>query len=153
MIKTTAGLSKLVKLGTDNDEYADINLSNFTILLVDDDTNARNLLRQMLISFGVTDIYDSASGYEALTFLENSYDMVDIILCDWVMPGMDGCDLLRRIRAIDTELPFLMVTGLNDVESVTAARDAGVTSYITKPIDMAKLKTAVFKVAKKLQAA
>lgn len=115
-------------------------LSSLCVLLVEDDKETRLMMRKILSSFGIKQIYETTSAYEAIAFLEKSYDIVDVILSDWVMPGMDGADLLKRIRSIDADIPFLMITGLNDRDSVTKASANGVTAYLTKPIQPATLE-------------
>lgn len=131
----------------------EVKLNNITILLVEDDKDARTLLRHMLNRLGITEIYDAQSGRDAQMFLETSYEMVDMVLCDWVIPGINGFDLLKRIRSIDPELPFIMVTGLNDVESINSAKEAGVSGYIAKPINFDKLKKIIVEVAQEIQSA
>ncbi len=66
--------------------------------------------------------------------------MVDLVLCDWNMPGMSGLDFLRQVRSVGLEIPFLMVTGRADKESVIEAKDAGVSAYIAKPFSQTQLE-------------
>ena len=122
-------------------------LSHLRILIVEDNKDARFLLHKMLTNMGVCDVYEAQSGYEAVTFLEESYELIDAILCDWVLPGMDGADLLARVRSVDADMPFVMVTGLNDRQSVEEAAKAGVSAYVTKPInpDILEAKLRIIK--------
>jgi two-component system chemotaxis response regulator CheY len=66
--------------------------------------------------------------------------MIDLVLCDWNMPGRSGLELLQQVRSVGLEVPFVMVTGRADKESVIAAKDAGVTAYISKPFSAAQLE-------------
>lgn len=65
--------------------------------------------------------------------------MIDVVLCDWKMPKMNGIDLLRQIRSADPDMPFVMVTGQADEGSVVAAKNLGVTSYLVKPFSSDQL--------------
>ena len=72
----------------------------------------------------------------------NAFDgenFVDIILCDWNMPRVSGMDLLKQVRSCDPEIPFMMITGMADVDAVTEARSFGVTAYIKKPFSQEAL--------------
>ncbi|MBG78291.1 MAG: hypothetical protein CL570_04590 [Alphaproteobacteria bacterium] len=121
------------------------------VLIVDDDADARGLIKSHLGSFGVFQIQEAANGYKAVEFLEHAYETIDVILCDWVMPGMDGADLLRKIRSIDPDMPFIMITGLNDEDSVIQAREAGVSAYVAKPINPAKFAAKLRLIGTKIQ--
>lgn len=104
------------------------------ILVVDDDLLTRKTLQKVLESTGST-VTTASSGEEAITlFSKNTPNMV---LLDVMMPGINGyitCVELRRICSIK-HLPIIMLTGLNDVESVDEAFQAGATDFITKPIN------------------
>jgi two-component system chemotaxis response regulator CheY len=70
---------------------------------------------------------------EAMVFTDNAMDMIDVVICDWNMPKLSGIDLLRQMRSVYPDVPFLMITGRSDVESVSMAKASGVTAYIRKP--------------------
>ena len=97
------------------------------ILAVDDSHQMRRLLQSMLAQIGIGQAFVAKDGTEALRFLGECEDMIDVILCDWKMPRMSGIDLLRQVRTVDPEIPFVMVTGLSDEESVMVAKGLGVT--------------------------
>ena len=104
------------------------------IMVVDDDHAVRLLARETLEHSGFA-VRDAGSGEEALLAFEESSP--DIVLLDVVMPGIDGfsvCSAIRRTAAgLDT--PVLMMTGLDDLESINCAYEAGATDFITKPIN------------------
>jgi diguanylate cyclase (GGDEF)-like protein len=103
-------------------------------MVVDDDQAIRLLARETLEHTGFT-VYEAETGEQALEAFEKICP--DIMLLDVVMPGIDGfsvCDAIRR-TAIGRDLPVLMMTGLDDLESVESAYQAGVTDFITKPIN------------------
>lgn len=115
-------------------------LSDIRILIVEDQSDARAMMRGMLGEMGVTQIFESSDGREALKFLDAAFDFIDLIVCDWNMPGMTGIELLRQLRSVDPDMPFLMVTARSDMDSVVAAKTAHVTGYIRKPFSPAQLE-------------
>lgn len=126
-------------------------LSDMKILLVEDQSEARAMLRNMLVELGITQIFEASDGREALTFLDSAFDFIDLLVCDWNMPGLTGVELLRQLRTVDPTMPFLMVTGRSDMDSVVEAKSAGVTAYIRKPFSTkeleAKLRVILHKMA------
>lgn len=117
-----------------------IRMSELKILLVEDQNEARAMLRNMLTELGITQIFESQNGREALGFIDSAFDFVDLIICDWNMPKMNGVELLRQLRTVDASIPFLMVTGRSDLESVVEAKSSGVTGYISKPFSPVQLE-------------
>ena len=115
-------------------------LEDTKVLLVEDQHESRALLRNMLIELGITQIFDAPDGRQALDFLDNAFDFIDIIICDWNMPHMTGVELLRQLRTVDPDMPFLMVTGRADMDSVVEAKSSGVTGYIRKPFSTTQLE-------------
>lgn len=124
-------------------------LEDMRVLVVDDQSEARTMLKDMLSDMGVTQIFESTDGREALKFIDAAFDFVDIIVCDWNMPSLTGVELLRQIRTVYPSLPFLMVTGRNDIDSVVEAKSSGVTAYISKPFSSAQLEAKMRIVLKK----
>ncbi|MCC6597629.1 MAG: response regulator [Alphaproteobacteria bacterium] len=116
-------------------------LKELKVLLVDDQVESRVMLRNMLWEMEVTQIFESPNGREALKFLDSAFDFVNLVICDWNMPEMSGVELLRQLRTVDSTLPFLMVTGRSDMESVVEAKSSGVTGYIKKPFSIKELET------------
>lgn len=110
-------------------------------LVIDDNAHMRRILRTLLHSFGARDLYeaeDGASGIEAFNHFNP-----DIVLLDWAMPIFDGLELTRMIRQAGTTttpyVPIIMLTGHTEWRRVTAARDAGVTELMTKPVSAKSL--------------
>lgn len=115
-------------------------LTDLKVLLVEDQMEARAMLRNMLMELGVTQIFESGNGREALTFLDSAFDFIDLVICDWNMPSMTGVEVLRQLRTVDPDMPFLMITGRGDLDSVVEAKSSGVTGYIRKPFSPAQLE-------------
>ena len=126
-------------------------ISDLKVLLVEDQAEARAMMRNMMMELGITQIFEAADGKEALAFLDSAFDFIDVVVCDWNMPSMTGVELLRQLRSVDPDMPFLMVTGRTDMESVVEAKSSGVTAYIRKPFSPkqleAKLRIILYKMA------
>lgn len=103
------------------------------VLLVDDSSTMRAIQKRCLNILGVTDaeLVEAADGLEALAqFQRQSYDL---ILCDIYMPGVDGLEVLREVRKVNADLPFLMITTESDVRVMDEARRLGANDYLIKP--------------------
>ncbi len=108
-------------------------MSDLVVLAVEDQPEAMRLLKSMLMDLGVKQIFTAQDGKEAIVFLDDCEEMINVIICDWNLPHVTGLELLRQIRAADPDIPFLMVTGASDRESVMVAKENGVTGYLAKP--------------------
>lgn len=115
-------------------------IKSLKVLVVDDQIEIRTMLRGMLSELGITQIFEATDGKEAMVFTDNAMDMIDVVICDWNMPKLSGIDLLRQMRSVYPDVPFLMITGRSDVESVSMAKASGVTAYIRKPFSPAHLE-------------
>lgn len=115
-------------------------LEKLKVLIVEDQMEARSMLRAMLGSMGITQVFEAKDGRKALSFMDDAMDMIDMIICDWNMPEMDGVELLRQLRSVDTTTPFLMITGRCDKDSVAEAINGGVSGYIRKPFSPDQLE-------------
>lgn len=127
-------------------------VQDLKILLVEDQGEARAMIRNMLSEFGITQIFEAPDGREALKFIDNAFDFIDLVICDWNMPAMSGVELLRQVRTVFPDMPFLMVTGRSDLESVVEAKSSGVTGYIRKPFSAAQLEAKIRIVMQKMAA-
>jgi len=109
------------------------------ILIVDDDTRNRKLLEAFLITDGYA-VRSCGSGAEALRAAAERRPTA--ILLDAMMPGMDGFETVRRLRAqAETRaIPVLMVTALDDAASRQRLAGAGIHDILTKPVDRWQLK-------------
>ena len=108
------------------------------VLVADDDAFMRLLLAETLEAAGFQ-VVQAADGVEALAAFQEHRP--DIVLLDVVMPRSNGYDVCRQVRASPAgiALPVLMMTGLDDVESIHAAYDVGATDFITKPVNCSLL--------------
>ena len=103
------------------------------ILVVDDFSAMRRILKNVLSQIGLTNIIEADDGTTALDVLKEN--KVDLIVSDWTMPKMSGLDLLKTVRSNkDTKnTPFLMVTASSQRDDLLKAIQAGVSNYIVKP--------------------
>jgi diguanylate cyclase (GGDEF)-like protein len=105
-----------------------------TALIVDDDHVMRLLEQETLGQFDF-DVREAADGEEALQRLDEF--VPDLVLLDVDMPGMDGFEVCRHIRKRwdMTDMPLIMVTGMDDLESINEAYESGANDFISKPIN------------------
>jgi len=115
-------------------------LSHLKVLVVEDQSEVRSMLRNMLMEMGISQIFESSDGREALSFIDSAFEFINVIICDWNMPRMNGVEFLRQLRTVDQDVAFLMVTGRHDLESVVEAKASGVTGYISKPFSPQQLE-------------
>ena len=111
------------------------------IFLVDDDDGSRDAMKRTLERVGYT-LCAFPSAEEALERLREG-DSVDAIVSDVRMPGMDGYEFLRTVRAEYPKLPFLLVTAYADVENAVSALQEGADDYMIKPVKMQELRQRV----------
>jgi DNA-binding response OmpR family regulator/DNA-binding CsgD family transcriptional regulator len=115
---------------------------NTTILIVDDDPDARAMLREAVTRGGLL-ARVAADGGEALALLEGFTP--DLILLDAMMPGLDGFETCRRIKAREdtAHIPVIFMTGLSETEHVVQGLAAGGVDYVTKPLVLDELMARV----------
>lgn len=123
-------------------------MSKARILAVDDQRYFRELTEGILDDAGY-DVHTAASGEEALHILEHGD--FDIILTDLVMPGIDGSELIRRIKERRPNQDIVMVTGVVDVKIAVDAMKQGAIDYILKPFDRSALLDSIEKILKQRQ--
>lgn len=113
-------------------------LQDLRILVVDDSQDTIEMLRHLFEMDGAV-VATASSGKEALKIIEQNE--FDVMLSDISMPGMDGFELLRLLRALPggVDLPVLALTGFGRAEDVKRAEAEGFFSHVTKPIDLAQL--------------
>lgn len=123
------------------------------ILVVDDFSTMRRIIKNLLRDLGLNNTQEADDGLTALPMLKAG--RFDFLITDWNMPGMQGIDLLRAVRADDQlkALPVLMVTAEQKREQIVAAAEAGVNGYIIKPFTATTLKEKIDKIFERVAAA
>ncbi len=107
--------------------------TNMRVLVVDDFSTMRKIIKNILRQLGFTNIVEADDGSTAWEVLNK--DNIDFIVSDWNMPTMSGIELLRKVRGSEeyADIPFLMVTAEAQQENIIEAVQAKVSNYIVKP--------------------
>ncbi len=119
-----------------------------TILVVDDSPEIQRYLRTLL-ELDSYRVILADNGYEALELLRHA-PLAEVVLLDVQMPGMDGLEVLRRIRKYYPKVKVIMCSGLNDSEKICQALSLGAYAYLLKPIQHLYLSAAVERCLKKV---
>ena len=119
---------------------------SMNILIVDDFSTMRRILRNILRQLGFTNIVEADDGTTALEVLKKQ--KIDLIVSDWNMPKMTGLELLKTVRASSEhkDIPFLMVTAEAQKKNVIDAVQAGVSNYIVKPFTAEQISEKLEKI-------
>jgi len=107
------------------------------ILLVDDEASVIDFLQQEL-TFEDYEVVTASDGQQAYDLYTAQKASLDLVILDWMLPKLDGLEVLRRIRKHDT-LPVIMMTARDYVGDKVAGLDGGADDYITKPFDTEEL--------------
>jgi two-component system, chemotaxis family, chemotaxis protein CheY len=120
------------------------------ILIVDDFSTMRRIIKNLLRDLGFTNTDEADDGNTALPMLQGS--KFDFLITDWNMPGMTGIELLKAVRSNDklNTLPVLMVTAEAKREQIVEAAQAGVNGYVVKPFTAAALKDKIDKIFERI---
>jgi two-component system chemotaxis response regulator CheY len=123
---------------------------NMKVLVVDDFSTMRRIVKNLLRDLGFTNIQEADDGSTALPMLQGGD--FDFVVTDWNMPGMQGIDLLKAIRADSSlaHIPVLLITAEAKKEQIIMAAQAGVNGYIVKPFTAGTLKTKLDKIFERL---
>ena len=124
---------------------------NMKILVVDDFSTMRRIVKNLLRDLGFTNIVDADDGKTALPKLQAGG--IDFLVTDWNMPGMTGIDLLKAVRSDPKleDLPVLMVTAEAKREQIILAAQAGVNGYVIKPFTAATLQEKIDKIFERIE--
>jgi len=117
---------------------------NIRILVVEDNEKIRKLLCNILSNVGYSNITEADNGVSAWEKLKS--EAYDLVLTDWMMPKMDGLELLKKTRTSDESfknVPVMMITASDSTENIVEAAQWKVNGYIVKPFSV---KTVVQKI-------
>ena len=113
---------------------------NIQVLLVDDEITILEAFVDILEDEGYT-MFSAESGQKALEIL--NANSIDIVVSDIKMPGMDGLELLSKIRELDDEIPVIMATAYASIENTVEAMRLGASNYLIKPIQVELLRAVL----------
>lgn len=112
----------------------------YKILLVDDEINSLKVLSAALTNKNIQ-VETAASGEEAYEMFKN--ERYDLVISDYKMPGMNGEELLEKVKTITTEIPFILLTAFGSIELAVNAMRKGAYTYLTKPVNLDLMETIV----------
>lgn len=130
-------------------------LKSLKVLIIDDDLNMRKIVKSVLMLLGIKDISEATNGQEGYDLLkvpkatpQAGRRKYDLVICDWMMPVLDGLSLLERIKKDEAlkQTPFLMATSESDFDKVLEAIKGGVSDYIVKPFTATILEEKLRKI-------
>ncbi len=121
---------------------------NMRILVVDDFSTMRRIVKNILKQLEFTNVVDADDGTTAWEVLNK--DKIDFVVSDWNMPKMTGLELLKKVRNSEefADIPFLMVTAEGQQENIIEAVQAGVSNYIVKPFTPETFEQKIKKIFK-----
>ena len=118
---------------------------NTKVLVVDDMSTMRRIIKNSLSDLGMENIVEAGDGVAAWEKIEQSLSEespIEIVLSDWNMPNMPGIELLEKMRGDDRTktLPFLMLTAKSEPNELEEAKGCGANGYLTKPFSSGELE-------------
>ncbi|MEH7095955.1 response regulator [Neobacillus vireti] len=112
------------------------------ILIVDDQFGIRILLNEVFQKEGYQ-TFQAANGVQALEIVTNHHP--DLVLLDMKIPGMDGIEILKRMKVIDPEIRVIIMTAYGELDMIQEAKDLGALTHFAKPFDIDDIRAAVRK--------
>lgn len=110
------------------------------ILIVDDQYGIRILLNEVFNKEGYT-TFQAASGFQALDIVQQHSP--DLVLLDMKIPGMDGIEILKRMKAVDPDIRVIIMTAYGELDMIQEAKDLGAITHFAKPFDIDEIRAAV----------
>lgn len=115
-------------------------MENKKVLIVDDQNGIRILLMEVFSSEGYT-TFQASNGKLALEIVKK--ESPDLVLLDMKIPGMDGLEILKHVKAINREIKVIMMTAYGELDMIKEATDLGALMHFTKPFDIDEMRMAV----------
>jgi len=116
-------------------------LERLKVLVVDDNHHMINIIKTILRGFEVKDFYDASNAADAFSLIRTT--AFDIIITDFAMDPINGCEFIKLIRTAEDSpnhfVPIIMLTAYAEKSKVEQARDAGVTEFCAKPVTATEL--------------
>ena len=112
------------------------------VLIVDDQYGIRILLNEVLQKEGY-DTYQAANGLQALEIVQEN--VPDLILLEMKIPGLDGLEILKRVKALYPDMKGIIMTAYGELDMIQEAMDLGAITHFAKPFDIVDIREAVKK--------
>lgn len=110
-------------------------LSELRVLIIDDAPLGSKLIKVVLGTLGVTRMTIATDGAEALRKIDEAAQPFGLVICDWMMPGMDGITFLEKFRSADKDTPFVMLTAKTEAADFGTAKRLGANYFLMKPLE------------------
>ncbi|MDG4657646.1 response regulator [Ectobacillus antri] len=110
------------------------------ILIVDDQYGIRILLNEVFQKEGYQTA-QAANGFQAIDIVMK--DKPDLVILDMKIPGMDGIEILKRVKAIDQDIKVILMTAYGELDMIQEAKDHGAIMHFAKPFDIDEMRAAV----------
>lgn len=124
-------------------------VSTLSVMIAEDNAFMRTTIRRVLETLGVKGVREAGDGAEALKIMQTWAP--DIVLLDWEMAPLDGMEFTKMVRTAQTSadrfIPIIVISAHSELWRIAAARDAGVTEYLAKPISAKTLLSRIRAVA------
>jgi len=117
-------------------------LETIRVLIVEDDPDYAEWIELALLALDIKNVEKAVDGVVALDLIDKG-TAFDLIICDWLMPNMDGLTFLKRYREKVASSMFLLLTAKSGLEDVFEATQAGATNYLVKPLTVEELQEQV----------
>src|SRR3954469_12591856 len=118
------------------------------VLVIDDEPALREVLALRIADWG-HDVRTIGDATQAESEIDRQRP--DLVLCDLVLPGSSGMELMRRIKRSDERLPVVMITAHGDIDGAVEAMKSGATDFLTKPLDYISLRALLTSIAGEMQ--
>ncbi|MBD8071362.1 response regulator [Bacillus sp. PS06] len=112
------------------------------ILIVDDQYGIRILLNEVFQKEGYT-TFQAANGLQAIDIVTKHSP--DLVLLDMKIPGMDGIEILKKLKEIDSDIRVIIMTAYGELDMIQEAKDLGAITHFAKPFDIDEIREAVKK--------
>ncbi len=125
-------------------------INELRALVVEDDLQIARLIEVTLSQLGISDITVVNDGAQALARVETGPQPFSFVVCDWMMPNMDGLEFLEQFRKTHPDTPFVMLTAKTEASDFYKAKNLGADYFLMKPLapdDMQMRLKAVIDVA------
>jgi CheY-like chemotaxis protein len=147
-IESKSGMEKQMEQTTEHQAQANSSVSSLRIMVVDDDPLQIEFVSAVLHSMGIFDILSAVAGGDALEFLETAEPQPDLLICDLLMPHMDGFEFLAQLALKKCQVPIIIMSGQtqavrNSARSLAQLKSLNYLGQLEKPISPPVLQALI----------